>query len=202
MLGLSSVLTIATAASATGGGGGGGDEAALLAFKAELTGGALTSWNGSVSFCSWEGVSCTRGRTPPRVVGLDLLKGGLAGTLSAAIGNLTFLRALELGFNWLHGDVPASLGRLRRLRYLDLGYNAFSGEIPGNLTSCVAMEQMLLDANNLVLRLGNNSLTGPIPASLANMSSLWHLALGNNQLDGPIPPGLGGLAGLQISTSP
>ncbi|KAF8686614.1 hypothetical protein HU200_043440 [Digitaria exilis] len=212
MVGLSSVLTIATAASATGGGGG-GDEAALLAFKAELTGGALTSWNGNVSFCSWEGVSCTRGRTPPRVVALDLLKGGLAGTLSAAIGNLTFLRALELGFNWLHGDVPASLGRLRRLRYLDLGYNAFSGEIPGNLTSCVAMEQMFLDANNLVgripaelgntltqlqvLRLGNNSLTGPIPTSLANMSSLWHLALGTNQLDGPIPPGLGGLAGLQ-----
>ncbi|TKW39586.1 hypothetical protein SEVIR_1G188900v4 [Setaria viridis] len=194
----------------------GGDVAALLAFKAELSDGgalALASWNGSTGFCSWEGVSCTRRRTPPRVVGLNLLKKGLAGTLSAAIGNLTFLRALELGFNWLRGDVPASLGRLRRLRYLDLGYNAFSGEIPANLSWCVAMEQMFLDANSLagripaelgdrltqvqVLRLKNNSLTGPVPASLANMSSLLHLALANNQLDGPIPPGLAGLAGLR-----
>jgi len=214
MLGLRVVLMMATTAS----GGGGGDEAALLAIKAELgggggSGGALASWNGSTGFCSWEGVSCTRGRNPPRVVVLSLWRQGLAGTLSAAVGNLTFLRALELGFNWLHGEVPASLGRLRRLRYLDLGYNTVSGEIPANLSSCVAMEQMFLDANNLVgripaelgdrltqvqvLRLKNNSLTGPIPASLANMSSLWHLALANNQLDGPIPPGLAALAGLR-----
>jgi hypothetical protein len=45
----------------------------------------------------------------------SLLKRGLAGTLS--IGNLTFLRALELGFNPLHGGVPPSIGRLR---FLDL----------------------------------------------------------------------------------
>ncbi|WVZ75130.1 hypothetical protein U9M48_023217 [Paspalum notatum var. saurae] len=212
MLGLI-VLTIArTTASA-----GGGDEAALLAFKAELRtsgGGALASWNGSTDFCSWEGVACTSGRSPPRVVGLDLLMKGLAGTLSAAVGNLTFLRALELGFNALHGDVPASLGRLRRLRYLDLGHNAFSGEIPANLSSCVAMEEMFIDANNLsgripadlgdkmtqlqVLHLKNNSLTGPIPESLANMSALFHLALANNQLDATIPPGLADLAGLQV----
>ena len=128
MLGLRVVLMMATTAS----GGGGGDEAALLAIKAELgggggSGGALASWNGSTGFCSWEGVSCTRGRNPPRVVVLSLWRQGLAGTLSAAVGNLTFLRALELGFNWLHGEVPASLGRLRRLRYLDLGHNTFSG---------------------------------------------------------------------------
>ncbi|CAL4968957.1 unnamed protein product [Urochloa decumbens] len=210
MLGLYVVLAMATAAT------GGGDEAALLAIKAELIdgGGALSSWNASTGFCSWEGVTCTaRLRNPPRVLQLSLWRKGLAGTLSAAIGNLTFLRDLELGFNWLHGDVPASLGRLRRLRYLDLGYNTFSGEIPANLSSCVAMEQMFLDANGFignipadlgdrltqvqVLRLNNNSLTGPVPASLANMSSLWHLALGNNHLDGTIPLELAGLSGLR-----
>ncbi|CAL5021592.1 unnamed protein product [Urochloa decumbens] len=212
MLGLYVVLATAATAAATG-----GDEAALLAIKAELIdgGGALASWNASTGgFCSWEGVTCTaRRRNPPRVLQLSLWRKGVAGTLSAAIGNLTFLRDLELGFNWLHGDVPASLGRLRRLRYLDLGYNTFSGEIPANLSSCVAMERMFLDANDFVgripadlgdtltqvqvLRLNNNSLTGPIPVSLANMSSLRHLALGNNQLDGTIPPGLADIAGLQ-----
>ncbi|GJN35911.1 hypothetical protein PR202_gb24726 [Eleusine coracana subsp. coracana] len=194
----------------------GGDEAALLAFKAGLSNGgsALASWNSSTGFCSWEGVACTRGRSrnPPRVVALSLPKMGLAGTLSAAIGNLTFLQAIELTFNWLHGDVPASLGRLRRLRYMSLGYNSLSGEIPSNLTSCVALEQLFLDSNNLsgrvplelgnaltrlwLLRLKNNSFTGPVPESLANASLLSYLSLANNQFDGAIPPGLAGLAGL------
>ena len=88
---------------------------------------------------------------------------------------------------------------------MDLGYNTFSGRFPANLSSCEAMEEMFLDANNVggrvpaefgdrltrlqVLRLKNNSFTGPIPESLANMSSLRHLALANNQFDGQIPRG-------------
>ncbi|CAM0910245.1 unnamed protein product [Alopecurus aequalis] len=190
-----------------------GDELALLAFRdAASPGGALASWNGSTGFCSWEGVTCSHGRNPPRVVALSLPKRGLAGTLSAAIGNLTFPVALELGFNALHGDVPASIGRLRRLRFLDLGYNAFSGEFPANLSSCIAMETMFLDNNNLrgrmleishsvsvnqhLLRLKNNSFTGPVPASLANMSSLNYLSLAINQFDSVIPPGLADITSL------
>jgi Leucine-rich repeat (LRR) protein len=191
------------------------DEAALVAFRDEASpGSTLASWNGSTAFCSWEGVACSHGRNPPRVVGLSLPKRGLAGTLSTAIGNLTFLRALELGFNALHGNVPTSIGRLRRLRFLDLGYNAFTGEFPANLSFCIAMETMFLDSNNLggrippelgnsmthlqLLRLKNNSFTGPVPASLANMSSLYYLDLANNKFDGVIPPGLADITGLQL----
>ena len=77
---------------------GGDDEAgALLAFKAELAshGSALLpSWNESTGFCSWEGVGCDHSRG--RVVALSLPSYGLTGTLSTAIGNLTFLRTLNL----------------------------------------------------------------------------------------------------------
>ncbi|KAM0892740.1 hypothetical protein ACQ4PT_025560 [Festuca glaucescens] len=208
---LSLLMTIAVARTSSGG----DDEAALLAFRDEASpGGTLDSWNGSTGFCSWEGVACSRGRNPPRVVGLSLPKRGLAGRLSTAIGNLTFLRALELGFNALHGEVPTSIGRLRRLRFLDLGYNAFSGVFPDNLSSCVAMETMFLDSNNLgghippelgnsmmhlqLLRLKNNSFTGPVPASLANMSSLYYLNLAINKFDGVIPPGLADITGLRF----
>ncbi|CAL5089086.1 unnamed protein product [Urochloa decumbens] len=75
------------------------------------------------------------------------------------------------------------------MEQLFLDANDFVGRIPADLGDRMARVQ--------VLRLKNNSLTGPIPASLANMSSLWHLALANNQLDGTIPQGLADIAGLQ-----
>ena len=100
------------------------DKPALLAFKVQLShGGSLASWNSSVGFCSWQGVVCSH-RRPTRVVALTLDGTGLVGRLSPAIGNLTFLRMLNLRSNSLHGDIPASLGRLRRLRCLYLDTNS------------------------------------------------------------------------------
>ena len=88
-----------------------------MAFKAKISGhsGVLDSWNQSASYCSWEGVTCCR-RQRWRVVALNLSSQGLAGTISPAIGNLTFLRILELSYNSLQGEIPASIGSLRRSR--------------------------------------------------------------------------------------
>ena len=48
------------------------------------------------------------------------------------------------------------------------------------------------------LVLGNNQLTGSIPAELGNLTYLQELGLYNNQLSGPIPAELGNLSNLQI----
>ncbi|KAF8704977.1 hypothetical protein HU200_031224 [Digitaria exilis] len=124
------------------------DEAALLAFKTAAircgVGDPLASWNTSAaagdgaSYCSWEGVRCEGSGRHRRVVALSLYSYGLPGTLSPAIGNLTFLQVLNLSSNWFHGTIPAGVGRLVRLKTLDLSYNAFSGTLPANLSSVSA----------------------------------------------------------------
>ena len=48
------------------------------------------------------------------------------------------------------------------------------------------------------LKLGNNQLTGPIPAELGNLANLQRLRLENNQLTGEIPAALGNLFNLQL----
>ncbi|CAN6222707.1 unnamed protein product [Urochloa humidicola] len=55
------------------------------------------------SYCSWQGVTCGK-RHQQRVVRLNLDSQGLIGTISPAIGNLTFLRSLNLSLNTLQGD--------------------------------------------------------------------------------------------------
>nr|CAB3452338.1 unnamed protein product [Digitaria exilis] len=105
-----------------------GDQGALLALKAKISShsGVLASWNQITSYCSWEGVICGT-RHQQRVVALDLVFQGLAGTISPAIGNLTFLRLLNLSFNTLHGEIPPSIGSLRRLQRIDLNTNNLTG---------------------------------------------------------------------------
>ncbi|CAM0879507.1 unnamed protein product [Alopecurus aequalis] len=190
------------------------DEAALLAFKAGLSNSsALDSWNDSTGFCSWEGVTCSR-RRPTQVVGLSLPFLGLAGTISPAIGNLTFLQVLNMSSNDLYGAIPPSIGHLRRLQTLDMGSNMLSGMFPANLSFCTSLTTLILHYNQLngqipvdigntlthlqYLSLMNNTFTGLIPASLANLSSLSAVSLKENWLHGPIPDSLGKLAGLQF----
>lgn len=84
------------------------DREALLAFKEALSdnSGALSSWNGSDSdFCRWAGVTCSR-RHPGRVLSLTLNHRKLGGSISTVIGNLTFLRRLDLFSNVLSGEIP------------------------------------------------------------------------------------------------
>ncbi|CAM0147923.1 unnamed protein product [Urochloa decumbens] len=184
------------------------DERALVAFKSKISShaGALASWNQSTSYCNWEGVTCSR-RHQWRVVALDLSSQGLDGTISAAIGNLTFLRSLNLSFNTLQGEIPPSIGSLRRLQSLDLSYNTLTSVIPSNISRCISLRAMYIYSNKgvqgsipaeigsmpslSVLALPNNSITGTIPSSLGNLSRLTVLSLAANYLEGSIPSGIG-----------
>ncbi|XP_065870642.1 putative receptor-like protein kinase At3g47110 [Euphorbia lathyris] len=190
------------------------DRQALVAFKDAIIkdpNGVLNSWNSSVNHCQWEGIWCSK-KHPGRVAILDLKSQGLAGHVSAAVGNLSFLRVLSLENNSFYGEIPPEIGKLFRLSLLYLNNNSFQGEFPTNLTSCINLMEIQLHVNNLsgkipvrigslvnlnALILGSNNFDGMIPPSLENISSLVVLHLGGARFEGSIPEELGNLRLLQ-----
>ncbi|KAL6839024.1 hypothetical protein ACP4OV_031078 [Aristida adscensionis] len=192
--------------------GRGDDERALMAFKDMIShhSGVLASWNQSTSYCSWEGIVCSK-RHRRRVVALNLASQGLAGTISPAVSNLTFLRLLNLSSNSLQGEISPSIGSLRRLQRLDLRKNLLTGVIPSNISSCTSLKVMIIEYNMLQgsipaeigdmlslthLGLANNSISGTIPSSFGNLTQLTVLDLPGNHLEGPIPAGIGNIPSL------
>nr|TKV99571.1 hypothetical protein SEVIR_8G052500v2 [Setaria viridis] len=180
------------------------DRLSLIAFKEEAISldptKALVSWNDSTHFCNWE---------------------GLIGQISPSLGNLTFLRRLVLSKNAFTGEISLSITRLRRLQILILT-NTLRGMIP-NFANSSSLKNLQLANNVLVgqfpdlpyhlqhLELEYNGLTGTIPASLANITTLttqgWefmnssanctrlhHISLASNHLEGPVPKSLGNLS--------
>ncbi|KAM0005032.1 putative non-specific serine/threonine protein kinase [Helianthus debilis subsp. tardiflorus] len=166
------------------------DRLALLAIKSMIKGdpqGLLTSWNhSSTDFCQWQGVTCSPRQQ--RVTHLNLSDGGLIGTLSPSIGNLSFIRVIQLFNNSFSSEIPPEIGRLFRLRQLRLAYNSFTGNIPATIMNC---------SNLQFLRLGNNNLVGKIPDGIGSLSMLSHLSLHDNILQGGIPPEISRLFRLQ-----
>ncbi|KAG5229772.1 LRR receptor serine/threonine-protein kinase [Salix suchowensis] len=190
------------------------DQHALLAIKDLISydpSSSLSSWNSSLQFCSWRGVTC--GRRHRRVTSLNLSSLELAGSLSPHVGNLTFLRVIDLSRNRFHQILPPEIARLFRLRYLYLKYNSFQGELPSNLSNFSNLEFLDLWGNKfrgripselgslsklLRLNLGSNHFTGSIPPSFGNLSSMQGLNLGYNNLEEIIPDELGRLSALDF----
>ncbi|BAT81128.1 hypothetical protein LR48_Vigan07g061600 [Vigna angularis] len=191
------------------------DKLALLSLKQKLSNGepnALPSWNNSLHFCEWQGVTC--GHRHMRVSVLRLENEIWGGTLGPSLGNLTFLTTLILSNINLYGEIPTQIGRLKRLQLLDLSYNNLNGQIPKHLTNCSKLEVIKLLENKLTgevpswfgigsmtrlnkLLLSGNDLVGTIPPSLGNLSSLQNISLARNHLVGSIPRVLGRLSNLK-----
>ncbi|PON36677.1 Serine/threonine protein kinase [Parasponia andersonii] len=189
------------------------DKLSLLEFKAQVIDslGALNSWNESVHFCQWLGVTC--GRRHQRVTEINIISSQLGGYLSPHIGNLSFLRILYLQNNSFSHEIPEEIGRLFRLRSIRLTYNSFSGKVPANISRCSNLQHIFLEYNNLtgeipkgmgsfstlmVIALAGNKFYGEIPRSIANLSNtLDTFVVESNELHGSIPNSFGGLKRLK-----
>ncbi|KAL3719941.1 hypothetical protein ACJRO7_004862 [Eucalyptus globulus] len=103
----------------------------------------------------------------------------ISGAIPSSIGNVTQLLRLSLGYNQLEGDIPPSLGWCRQLQSLRLSNNNLNGTIP--------KEVIGLSSLSLHFGVAGNSLTGPLPLEVGNMSQIVEVNLSDNRLTGEIP---------------
>ncbi|KAI4305292.1 hypothetical protein L6164_028664 [Bauhinia variegata] len=77
------------------------DQSSLLAFKDNISYDAndflAKNWSVETPICNWYGVTCDSSHL--RVTSLNLSHMGLVGTISPHLGNLSFLRKLDLSNN-------------------------------------------------------------------------------------------------------
>ncbi|KAJ1274452.1 hypothetical protein BS78_05G062600 [Paspalum vaginatum] len=134
---------------------------------------------------------------------LHLAQNQLIGPVPASLGNLSSLGLLLLEENLLFGSLQVTVGRINSLAFLYIADNNFQGDL--NLLSTLSNCQRLdisrnnftggIDANhlrNLSTELqefiaSGNKISGCLPATLSNLTSLTSLDLSANQLDGAIP---------------
>ena len=169
------------------------------------------NWLSDAPLRTWHGVTTTG---TGFVYELRLFNNGLSGTLPAEVGNLAYMRVLELTSNQgLVGPIPPELGKLKRLEELRLLATQVSGSIPPELGNMSSLKVLDLNAvpvtgsippelgnlkNLVLLILSGNYLSGEIPPELGKLSNLEWLFLQNNHLSGSIPPELGNLSRLWI----
>ncbi|XP_060674630.1 probable LRR receptor-like serine/threonine-protein kinase At3g47570 [Ziziphus jujuba] len=171
--------------------------------------GIMNSWNHSIHFCNWVGITCNP--SSKRVLALNLMALKLGGSIPPSIGNLTYLAEIRLQNNSFHGEIPQEIGHLLQLQHLNLSYNSFVGKIPTNITHCKELRYFIVSGNKLTgsipvqfsslskmvgLDFSKNNLTGSIPAWIGNFTSLYSLSFRQNNFQGSIPEELGHLKGL------
>ena len=147
------------AADAAAQGNAASDRAALEALY-DATGGPgwtdSTNWKTSAPLGEWHGVTTD---TAGRVTRLELPANDLAGSIPAALGDLTLLRVLHLGHrvvemgrivtNTLTGPLPDELGSLASLERLDLNWNPLTGRLPKSLLQLSRLRQLFIYVTGL-----------------------------------------------------
>ncbi|MGN6491921.1 MAG: T9SS type A sorting domain-containing protein [Agriterribacter sp.] len=150
------------------------DSLALVDFYNNITSGL--NWVLTDPVSTWEGVTVDNGRVA------ILYVGGLSGTISPSIGNLSELTTLYIDFfteGNLTGSIPATVANLSKLQELIIGPNNLTGAIPDD----IGRNQPEL----FNIYIWNNPLTGTIPSGLEYASSLLELYISNTQISGTIP---------------
>ena len=175
------------------------DELSLLSIKANINSDILArNWSKETSFCTWTGITCGK-ELPHRVTAINLPNMGLEGTIAKEIGNLTFLRFVDMSNNSISGSIPGEVGNLRQLRVLKMESNQLTEGIPQSLGLLRKLQGLNLSNNNLIgvipislsgcvelrkLDLSHNNLSGYVPAGFWNWSQLEELSLSRNYLTG------------------
>ncbi|KAL7262909.1 hypothetical protein ACSBR1_001138 [Camellia fascicularis] len=146
------------------------------------------------------------------LVYLSVVQNNFYGNLPSDIGfSLANIEQLYLGQNHFRGSIPESLFNASRIQVLDLPTNQFQGSIP-LLRNMKSLTHLNLGGNNLFstteknfhffeslsdctqlqdLILNSNQLSGELPTSLSNLSTvLVRFCIDNNLFTGSFPIGI------------
>ncbi|KAL6128712.1 hypothetical protein ACLB2K_072067 [Fragaria x ananassa] len=167
------------------------DRQALLAIKDQIQhdpNRVTSSWNETLHFCMWHGVTCSR-RHRQRVTKLELDSLELEGSISPHMGNLSFLRVINLQNNsFTHlippeiGEIPPSLGNLSSLEKFIVTGNNLEGSVPSPLCQLKKLTSFSV---------GINRLSGIISSCIYNLSGIVIFEVLENQFQGSLPSNLG-----------
>ena len=181
------------------------DSLALVAFYRSLGGSVFWSNDAGwldTAVSSWHGITLN---AEGRVTHIELSDNFLLGELPTELGELAYLRVLNVSNNVISGSIPESAGQLDSLRTFSAWANILSGTIPSSLANLKQLNDLLLFGNRLsgaippelgqIVRLRRlwldfNRLTGQIPSELSHLQELTELFVDVNQLDGEIPVAL------------
>ncbi|KAJ6962574.1 hypothetical protein NC652_001282 [Populus alba x Populus x berolinensis] len=178
----------------------------LLQFKGNISNdpyNSLANWVPSSNPCNYNGVFCNPLGFVERIVFWNT---SLSGVLSPALSGLRSLRILtlfgnqftgnipqeyaelstlwkiNLSSNALSGSIPEFIGDLQSIRFLDLSRNGYTGEIPFALFKFCYKTKFV--------SFSHNSLSGSVPASIANCTHLEGFDFSFNNLSGQLPSGI------------
>ncbi|KAL3632133.1 hypothetical protein CASFOL_025117 [Castilleja foliolosa] len=147
------------------------------------------------------------------------------GRIPMWLSQLNKIEVLDISYNFLTGFVPGWFGDLPNLFYLDMRYNLLTGSFPVELlkirllsskSNSDEVQNSILELpvlsrpdniSNLIynrfsylpsaLWLGNNSISGPIPAEIGKFKYIIVLDLSNNSFSGKIPDTISNLTNLE-----
>ncbi|KAL8151652.1 hypothetical protein V2J09_021460 [Rumex salicifolius] len=134
------------------------------------------------------------GRIPPDLCAsrqlriLILFKNFLFGPIPDELGGCSSLTRIRLGQNYLNGSIPSGFIYLPEINLMELQDNYLSGNLSENgaIGGVGPLKLGQLD-------LSNNLLSGSLPSSISNFTSLQILLLKGNLFSGPIPGSIGHL---------
>ncbi|KAI9073056.1 hypothetical protein K1719_044976 [Acacia pycnantha] len=158
------------------------------------------------------------GKLPPEMTELKHLKNislfdnQFSGSIPQNLGINSSLVKLDLMNNTFTGDIPPNLCFGKQLHTLNLGLNQLQGAIPQDLGRCATLGRLVLNENNLsgslpdfesnqnliYMDMSKNNISGVIPLTLENCTSLKALIFSMNNIKGSIPIELGNLVNLQV----
>ncbi|XP_028108658.1 putative receptor-like protein kinase At3g47110 [Camellia sinensis] len=149
---------------------------------------------GSLSKLTFLGLTTNKisGTIPPSLGNLSSLTQLFTGPLPISLSNASKLQQIGFDDNSFVGPMPRDLGRLLSLQKFGVGDNLLQDDLSfiSSLTNCTSLKAFSVTGNFL---------RGPVPKSIANLSSeVSIIIMQDNEIYGSLPSGIGNLPNLGI----